>query len=179
MKRELQQYIWQALKMYSDAIRIQGKPWPGWGLFERELASEFATLLMLLRGLPREGPRKEALRLFLDGLNLENKRGRTRKAKERLAYCIHGNRMEELWREELQDAWNMKGSLQKAGASSLAGLKRRFRDDVVRAVLARRATPDSSLAKVYADRRHVSQGTARNALREFHRLAGKLPHRFT
>lgn len=173
--RELQQHAWAALKMYLDAIRVCGKPWPGWESFERELASEFATLLLFLRVLPQERPRCQVLDLFLTGLNLENKRGRARKAIEKLAAHIHGKRMVELWERELQEAWNMKVSLERARSESLARLKKRgFPDDVVQAVCGRRASPESSLAKVYAQRQNVSEGWARNALRAYMRLTNKI-----
>ena len=64
--------------MYDDLIRLRGKLDPGWEAFERDLASQFATLLLFLRALPREGERRRLLQLFLDALNLDNEPGRAR-----------------------------------------------------------------------------------------------------
>jgi hypothetical protein len=171
MDRKLQEYAWAALEMYQYAMR--GRPSPGWESFERELASEFATLLLFLRALPREGPRRQLLELFLDGLNLESKRGRARRARKELADYLHGKRMEELWEDELLEAWNGKVSLEKAGTDPRAHRGKKASDDVVRAIFSRRTTPESSLATVYARRHNISPGTARNALRAYMKFTGK------
>jgi hypothetical protein len=159
--------------MYCDAIMVRNEPWHGWERFERELAFQFATLLYFLRALPKENLRHRVLDLFLDSLNLENRRGRAHKSKIQLWYYLHGEAMSSLWEQELQRAWNMKESLVVTRAQITPRLKRDFNGDVVRAVLARRSTPESSLAEVYAFRRHLSQGMARNALREYQKQTGK------
>jgi hypothetical protein len=171
--REIRKPVWLALRMYCDAISLRNKPWPGWETFERELAFQFATLLILLQALPRDGPRSRLLRLFLDHLNFENKRGRARKAKKDLMDFRHGVEMDGLWKDHLQEAWNMKRSLENAGTSPGPRLKKSFDEDVVSVVLSPRATPESSLARLYAQRKNVSVGRAANALRQYKKQTEK------
>jgi hypothetical protein len=171
--REIHKAVWGALEMYCDAVIVRNEPWPGWERFERELAFQFATLLFFLRALPKENNRHRVLDLFLDSLNFVNKRGRAHKAKRQLWYFHHGEAMSALWDQELQAVWNMKKSLEVTGAPIAPRLKKAFSEDLVRAVLARKSTPESSLAEVYAGRRHLSRGMARNALREYRKESGK------
>jgi hypothetical protein len=84
-----------------------------------------------------------------------------------------GQQMEQLWASELLPAWNMKVSLEKQGKSPRAHLEERFAGDVVQAALSRRATPESSIARVFTKREHISEGRARNALREYGKLTGR------
>lgn len=164
--------VWGALRTYLDSVEILGRLYPGWETFERELASQFAFLLRLLAALPREAPRRRLLDLFLENLNLESKRGRSRKAKQELSDIVRGQHMADLWHCELQEAWNMKESLARQGLNPRARLEKRFSEDTVKAVLSPKATPESSLARVYARRYHVSEGRARNALRMYQKLSG-------
>jgi hypothetical protein len=46
---------WLAVQMYRDSVHWEGKPWPGWEAFERDLAFQFAVLLSLLNALPQGG----------------------------------------------------------------------------------------------------------------------------
>lgn len=169
ISREIQKSAWQALTLYCMAINLKAEPWPEWKDFERGLAYQFAALLISLRRLPREAPRRKLLDLFLESLNLENKLGRARKAREHLKDHCHGAAMTKLWQEELQPAWNMKTSPNIAAAEIRSRLRKAFGEDVVCAVLSRKATPESSLAAVYARRANLSKGRARNALREYKR----------
>jgi hypothetical protein len=173
MRNEIREPVWAAVGMYDASIRLHGKPYPGWESFERELASQFATLLMFLRGLPREGERRRLLELFLDALNFDNKRGRTRKAKAELAYVAQGQQMSRLWTDVLHPAWRMKASLERMGQEPTARLNKHFANDVCSAVLAHKATPESSVAKLFARRNHISVGTARNALRAYQNLTSE------
>src|SRR6202035_4057811 len=91
--------LWQAVNMYVRSIDKLGKPYPGGELFARELAIEFARLLLFLKALPRADARRDLLEWFLDALHLENKPGRARIARERLKRFSHGLRMEPLWYE--------------------------------------------------------------------------------
>jgi hypothetical protein len=172
--------VWQAVNMYVWSIDRLGKPYPGWESFERELALEFALLLSFLKVLPRADARRDLLEWFLDALHLENKPGRARKARVLLKGFSHGLHMETLWNSELQPAWAMKESLESADTNPESRLGKSFHADVVREILSHKATPESSLAKIYAQRNHLSAGTARNALREFRkfRATGKLAVHF-
>jgi hypothetical protein len=170
--RDLHRSIWAAVGMYSDACRRNGRPYPGWEPFERALATQFAFLLLFLKALPREDPRRKLLGLFLDTLNLENKPGRARKAKEEMKALDHGHRMVQLWAAEIEPAWNMKKSLERAGAEVRKRLENTFKRDVVDAICASKATPRSAVAKLYSLRSHVSKGRARNALREYLKFEG-------
>jgi hypothetical protein len=144
-----------------------------WHDFERELGRLFAFLLMALADYPREGPRKDFLcSTFLGSLTLRESRGRPRKSQKERADVAYGQAMEILWHQELQEAWNMRSSLEKAHRDFRTAVARRFKDDVAKAVLARKATPESSLAAVYAHRFRISKGRARNALRAYQKLTG-------
>ena len=166
-------HVWEALRLYLRAIELHGRPFPGWEPFERSLASQFATLLLFLGALPREGDRRRFLELFLDALNFDNQKGRARKAKSTLAYVTQGQQMSRLWTDVLQPAWRMKASLERMGQEPTARLNKNFESDVYSAVLSHKATPESSIAKLYAQRNHISVGTARNALRAYQKLTGE------
>ena len=103
----------QAVIIFSDSISLFGKPYRGWEPFERQLAYNFALLLRLLAALPQEIPRRRLLNLFLESLGLESKRGRPQKAREKLKCFLHGQNMTNLWESELQEAWNVKCSLEQ------------------------------------------------------------------
>jgi len=177
-RKRMGEFVSKALRIYLDSVDRFGSPYPGWEVFERDLAFQFALVLSLLHSVPRRRFRLQLLELFLDALNLEEKRGRPRKAKEKLEDFAHGRRMEDLWQSELYPAWNMKGSLERAGQDSRTRLQKEFAGDVVRAVLSLKATPESSIAKVYSERRHISEGRARNALRAYQKFTGRkfAPH---
>jgi hypothetical protein len=170
--REIKKAVWQALKMYCETISFRGAPWPGWEGFERELAFQFATLLSFLGASPRESARRKLLDLFLASLNLENKRGAARKAKKDLMDLHHGEQMNKIWNDEVRPAWKMKKSLEAARAMVESRLTKSFKEDVVLGVLSRKATAESSLSRVYAKRKNLSFGRARNALREYQRQTG-------
>jgi hypothetical protein len=174
IRSEQNEYVWNALRMYLKAIELHGRPYPGWEPFERSLAEQFAVLLVAVRGLPTEDSRRQLMTLFLDAQNFGNKRGRRRKDKAKLRIRIHGQRMVQLGEDELAAAWNMKRSLefQKTGLRERLE-KSHFAEDVIRAVLSPKATFASSLATVYAERNHLSYGTARNALRAYQKLPNK------
>ena len=149
-----------------------GKPFPGWENFERELAVQFALLLRILYALPREEPRRRLLTLFLESLPLETDRGRPKKSKEKLQSISHGGYMWELWKNELKQAWHMKTSLERVSQNPRGRLQKQFLEDVVKAVLSPKATPESSVAKVYAWRNNLGEGTTRNALRDYLKFTG-------
>jgi len=138
-------------------------------LFEHGLGKSFANLLLFLASFPNEDRRRDCLMLFLQTLmlaKLAGKPGRPRKRPEALPRVSHGMEMTMLWEDELLEAWNMRISLERQGREFRIPLKRRgFKDDVVKAALNRKATPESSWAQVYAGRKHLAYGTARNALR--------------
>jgi hypothetical protein len=166
--------VWKALRVYFDAVRLGGQPYPGWDAFERELAYQFAFLLLFLGELPRSNVRALLLEMFLDGLNLPNQRGKARKAREQQQEFIHGHEMEKLWDETLQSTWNMKVSLEQSGNDPRAFLpKRGVPDKVVLALCSPKSTPESSLARVYSDTVHISFGYARNALRAYQKRTGR------
>lgn len=179
IRSERNEDVWKALRMYLKAIELHGRPYPGWEPFERSLAEQFALLLVVLRGLPTEDLRRQLMTLFLDAQNFGNKRGRRRKDKAELRSRIHGQRMIQLREDELGAAWNMKRSLEFQKTDPRERLeKTHIAEDVIRAVLSPRASFDSSLATVYAERNHLSYGTARNALRAYQKLvpASGSPH---
>ena len=166
-----------SLEWYLDSVRTMGKAYPGWQLFERDLARQFAALLLLLVAAGREEPRRQMLELFLEGLNLENRPGRARKAKSALAEISHGRLMERLWEQEMLRAWNMKDSLEKQGKTP-PHIRSRMRgsqieEDIIGAVLSAKATTESALAKIYARRNHLSEGRARNALRAYRKFSAR------
>ncbi len=171
--RDVGEYVWLAVRMYLDSIQLRGKPWPGWESFERDLAELFAMLLLFLKSLPKEAHRHELLNIFLDNLNLGNKPGRARKAKEQLRDFYHGQQMANLWDSELQEVWNKKASFERMSDRQRIGFNRDVPEDVLRAVRSPKATPESSLARVYSHRKHISVGRARNALRACQKQTSK------
>jgi hypothetical protein len=160
--------ILEAARLYLEFIFRWGAPPQSWAEFERSLAFNFAFLLRFLAGLDRKKDRVELLEVFLKSLKLKGKQGRPLKAKEELMSIMHGSAMWQLWVTELREPWNLAESLEKQGKNPEPLLrKRQFPEDVIREVLRLNATRESATARVYADRKHISGGTARNALRTF------------
>jgi hypothetical protein len=166
---------WAALGTYSSIVWLFGEADAEWHTFERELAPQFAELLVALRACERREARMSILKQFLDRLALPCKRGRPRRPEEQLSHILHGRHMNELLSREVYPAWNMKESLQHEGTNVREEmLKRKIREDVVDAVLSRRSTRDSALVRVYSQRYHVSRGRARNALRSYRKWNSKM-----
>ena len=169
-----------ALQVYWGFIRggteiyAAGRPPAEWDEFERSLGRLFACLLVCLAGLPREKERKDFFSLILEGLRLKNQRGRPQIEPNKLADMMHGRQMDVLRDSELGEAWNAKASLEGAGQNPRGHLEKKFKPDVVQAVLARKATPQSSLAWLYARRNNISVGRARNALRTYQKEMSKV-----
>jgi len=167
------------LEWHLSAVNRWGRPYAGWEPFERDLATEFGLLLLILASAKRQNSRRQIREAFLEHLNLADSRGRPRKAHGDLSDILHGQAIDVLWNQEMQQAWNMKVSLERQGKQPRSHLKKAgTSDDVISGVLSRRATPESSLARIYAKRSHVSVGRARNALRAYEKYTGKkfVPH---
>jgi hypothetical protein len=124
-----------------------------------ELGSTMAYLVSLLHYLHDESEKRE----LLDCL-VWKRRGRRRKALRETSLFLHGQAMRKLWEEEMQEPWNRRVSLGRHGRDARPELERRCRSDVVESIYRRRATPESSLARVYSRRVHISVESARNAL---------------
>ncbi len=154
-----------AVRLYTDSIHRHGRPYHGWEDFERFLAYSFGILVRFLAALPRDDVRCRLLEFFLERMNFENKRGRGRKARGELKWFQQGLEMTLLWKADLLPAWNMKRSLERTGGD-LSRLQQ-FGQDVAKVVTARKATPESSIARLYAKRSNIRFGTARNALRKY------------
>jgi hypothetical protein len=145
-----------------------GKAPAQWDEFERGLGRLFACLLMTLADCQGEAERRKLLSLILlESLKLKNWRGRPRKEAHDLSDMVHGRNMDSLWENELQEVWNAKASLEGAGRNPRHHLEKKFEQKIVQAVLARKATPESSLAWLYSRQEHISEGRARNALRAY------------
>jgi hypothetical protein len=93
--------------------------------------------------------------------------------------------MRALWERDMQEAWNVKESLKRDRRHTgdvRRRLERRFKADVVEAICRRRATAESSLARVYSMRGdhskravHIGLESARNALLYYRKLTGWHP----
>lgn len=154
-----------ALQIYFGFVG-QGEIPSDWLPFRSQLASKFGHLVLALADSSREAERLDLLSLFLRSLDLRGRSGRPRKAQEKLQAIQHGLRMGELWDKELFPAWNMKRSLEEQREDPRMRLKRSFPSEIAEAVLAKMATPESSLARLYASRNQsFTYGAARNALR--------------
>ena len=98
------------------------------------------------------------------------KRGRPRILPAKSASILYGIDMKKLWRDEVQHPWNMKQSLAGHARPEQIEVEMKRRgcgQDVVQAILRRKSTPDSVISRVYAQRRNISFGRVRNALREY------------
>jgi hypothetical protein len=85
--------------------------------------------------------------------------------------------MKQLWDAVLSEVWNMKRSLERDRRDPTKVrnvLIKRFDERIVKAIMKPKASPESSIAAVYAAqaRPSINVGRARNSLRAYQKETG-------